>query len=275
MSFSVVTNLSSLSAQSTLSNTQATLGKTLERLTSGLGINSSADDAAGMAIANRHQLDTTSLSVGARNANDAISQLQIEDGALSNISSLVDRATTLASQAASDTFAGDRSTLDAEFQSVLSEISRSAAAAGLETGSAKLNSQAVFVGNTQTNTSDDVSYSSVAATNAVDTQGLGISTENITSQEGAAAAISSLQNAMDSLGAVQGRTGTAMNKMSFAVAQAKAASASLRASQSRIRDANIAQEAAGLTKSKILIESGLAAAAHANISSRSVLQLLK
>ena len=275
MSFSVVTNLSSLSAQSTLSNTQATVHKTLERLTSGFRINSSADDAAGLAIANRHQLDTTSLSVGARNANDAISQLQIEDGALNNISSLVDRATTLASQAASDTFTGDRSVLDAEFQSVLSEISRSAAAAGLETGSAKLNSQAVFVGNTQTNTSDDVSYSSVAATNAVDTQGLSISTEDITSQEGAAAAISSLQNAMDSLGAVQGRTGAAMNKMSFAVAQAKAASASLRASQSRIRDANIAQEAAGLTKSKILIESGLAAAAHANMSSQSVLQLLK
>ena len=275
MSFSVVTNLSSLSAQSTLSSTQASFHKTLERLTSGFRINSSADDAAGMAIANRHRLDTTSLSVGARNANAAISQLQIEDGALNNISSLVNRATTLASQAASDTFTGDRSALDAEFQSVLSEISRSAAAAGLETGSAKLNSQAVFVGNTQTNTSDDVSYSTVAATNAVDTQGLGISTENVTSQDSAAAAISSLQNAMDSLGAVQGRTGAAMNKMSFAVAQARATAVSVQASESRIRDANMVKEAAGLTKSKILIESGLAAMAHANMSSRSLLQLLK
>ncbi len=123
MSFSVVTNLSSLSAQYTLGNTQATVQKTLERLTSGLGINSSADDAAGMAMANRHRLDNTTLTVGARNANDAIGQLQIEDGALNNISSLMNRATTLASQAASDTFTGDRSALDAEFQSVLSEIS--------------------------------------------------------------------------------------------------------------------------------------------------------
>ncbi len=275
MSFSVVTNLSSLSAQSTLSSTEATVGKTLARLTSGLRINSSDDDAAGMAVANRHRSDNVTLTVGARNANDAISQLQIEDGALNNISSLVDRAMTLASQATSDTFTGDRSVLDAEFQSVLSEISRSAAAAGLETGSTKLNAQAVFVGNTQTNTSDNVSYSSVAATNAVDTQGLGISTEDITSQENAAAAISSLQNAMGNLGAVQGRTGAAMNQLSFAVAQTRAASASLRASQSRIRDANIAQEAAGLTKSKILTESGLAAMSHANMSSQLVLQLLK
>ena len=135
MSFSVVTNLSSLSAQSTLSSTQATVGKTLARLTSGLRINSSADDAAGMAVANRHRSDNVTLTVGARNANNASSQLQIEDGALNNISSLVDRAMTLASQATSDTFTGDRSVLDAEFQSVLSEISRSAAAAGLETGS--------------------------------------------------------------------------------------------------------------------------------------------
>ena len=275
MSFSVVTNLSSLGAQSTLSSTQATVNKTLQRLSSGLGINSSADDAAGMAVANRHRLDTTSLTVGARNANDAISQLQIEDGALDNISSLVDRATTLASQAASDTFTGDRSALDAEFQSVMSEISRSAAAAGLETGSAKLNSQAVFVGNTQTNTSADVSYSTVAATNAVDTQGLGISNEDITSQDNAAAAISSLQNAMGALGDVQGRTGAAMNQMSSAVAQAKATAARVQASESRIRDANMAKEAAGLTRSKILTESGVAALAHANMSSRSVLQLLK
>ena len=108
-------NLSSLSAQSTLSNTHATLGKTLERLTSGLGINTSADDAAGMALANRHRLDSTSLTVGTRNANDAISQLQIQD--VNNISFLVGRATALAGQDASDTFTGDRSALDAEFQS--------------------------------------------------------------------------------------------------------------------------------------------------------------
>ena len=255
MSFSVVTNLSSLSAQSALSRSQASMAKSLERLTSGKRINSSADDAAGLAVANRHRLDSTSLSGGAENAREAIDQLQIQDGALNNISSLVSRATTLASRAVSDTFTGDRSALNEEFQSVIAEISRSAAAAGLETGSTKLSNQDVFAENTQTNTSNSASYTSAPATNAADAQGLGLNADNITSQDGAAAPISSLQAAMGTLGAVQGRTGSAMNQLSFAVARARSTAASVQASESRIRDANMAREAAGLVKSKLLIES--------------------
>ena len=274
MSFSVVTNLSSITAQSMLGSARSDLKQALLQLTSGSRINSSADDAAGMAMANRHRLDNTSHTVGIRNANDAVSQLQIEDGALSNISSLMDRATTLASQAASDTFTGDRSILNEEFQSVMAEISRTASAAGLETGGTNLNSRKVFVGNTQTNTSDSVSYVSVAANDSVDTQGLGIDTQNIMSQADAAAAISNLQTAVGTLGTVQGRTGTAMNQLSSAASQVQKTSASLRAYESRIRDANIAEVVAELTKNQILTENGLAALSHANVSSKSVLRLL-
>ena len=99
MSFSIVTNYSSINSQATLERTQWGLQRTLARLTSGLRINSSADDAAGLAVANRHHLDNTTLTVGIQNANDAISKLQIEDGAQSNIASLLDRALTLATQA--------------------------------------------------------------------------------------------------------------------------------------------------------------------------------
>ena len=93
---------------------------------------------------------------------------RIEDGALSNISSLLDRALTLAAQSASDTFLGSRTTLDAEFSSVLSEITRTATAAGLETGSTNLNARSVFVGNTQIATGASVTYVSFALTTAVD-----------------------------------------------------------------------------------------------------------
>jgi flagellin len=275
MSFSIVTNYSSVNAQSILSGTQSGLQKTLARLTSGLRINSSADDAAGLAVANRHRMDNTTLTVGIRNANDAISQLQIEDGAQNNIASLLDRALTLASQAASDTFTGSRTTLDEEFQSVLAEIDRSATAAGLETGNTNLNARSVFVGNTQTNTSASVSYISFALTNAVDAEGLGISTQNLTSQANASTAISQIQTAIGSLGTVQGRTGAAMNRLSFAVSQAQTMSVSVRSSESRIRDANIAEEAAALTKYNILSQSGLAALAQAHSSSQMVLQLIK
>ncbi len=201
MSFSVVTNLSSIAAQSMLGSARSDLSQALHQLTSGSRINSSADDAAGLARANRYRLDNTSHTVGMRNANDAVSQLQIEDGALSNISSLMDRATTLARQAASGTFTGDRAILNEEFQSVMAEITRTAAAAGLETGGTNLDSRKVFVGNSQTNTSDSVSYVSVAANDSVDTVGLGIDSQNILSQADAAAAISNLQDAVGTLGA--------------------------------------------------------------------------
>ena len=275
MSFSVVTNLASLNAQATLNKTQSGLQNTLSRLTSGLRINSSSDDAAGLAIANRHKLDNTGLTIGIRSANDAISKLQIEDGALNTISLLLDRAMTLASQAASDTFTGSRATLDAEFQTVLAEINRNAQAAGIETGNANLNARSVFVGNTQTSTSAAVTYVTFALTTAVDSEGLGISTQNITSQANSDAAITAVQASVAALGIVQGRVGAAMNRLSFAISQGQTMSVAARASESRIRDANIAEEAAALTKFNILTQSGLAALAQANQSAQAVLQLLR
>jgi len=221
MSFSVVTNLSSLNAQSQLDKTSLSLQQTLTRLSSGLRINSAGDDAAGLAVANRFRMDNAGLQVGIRNANDAISRLQIEDGTANNISSLLDRALTLASQAASTTFLGSRTTLDTEFQSVLSEITREATSAGLETSNTNLNSRSVFVGNTSIQTSNAVTYVSFALSNAIDSQGLGISTQNITSQANAVAAVAALQTAVGTLGTVQGKIGSAMNRLERAISQAQ------------------------------------------------------
>jgi len=275
MGFSVATNLASLNSQAALEQTSSNMQRTLARLTSGLRINNSGDDAASLSVANRYRMDQAALSQGVRNANDAISRLQIEDGAMSNISSLLDRALTLASQAASDTFLGSRNTLDNEFQSVLSEITRTATGAGLETNNANLNGRSVFIGNTQIATGSSVSYVSFALTSAVDAQGLGISTQNITSQANADAAISAIQSAISTLGTTQGRAGAAMNRMQFAVSQAQTMSVSVAASESRLRDANIAEEAANLTKYNILNQSGLAALAQANSGAQSVLVLLR
>jgi len=275
LSFSVVTNLGSLNAQSALNLTSNSLQKTLGRLASGLRINSSADDAAGLAIANRNMLDRSGLAAGIQAANDGISKLQIEDGALNSIASLLDRALTLAAQSGSDTFAGSRTTLDNEFQSVLAEITRTATAAGLETGSTNLNARSVFVGNTQTNTTVAVSYISFALTTAVDSTGLGISSQNLTTQASAATALTAVQGAIATLGTTQGRVGAAMNRLQFAISQAQTMSVSVAASESRIRDADIAQEAANLTKYNVLQQSGLAALAQANNSSSAVLALLR
>ena len=275
MSFSVVTNLASLNSQTSLTRTNEGLHKTLARLSSGLRINSSSDDAAGLAIANRDMLDNTDLTVGIQASNDAISALQIKDGAANNVADLLNRAMSLATQAASATFTGNRTTLDNEFQSILSEITRNAKAAGLQTGSSDLNTRSVFVGNTQTNTSASVSYVSYTLTTAVDSQGLGISTQNITSQANAATAIAAIQTAIGTLGTVQGAVGAAMNRLQFAINEAQTMSTSVQAARSRIMDADVAQEATNLTKFNILTQSGMAALAQANQSSAAVLRLLQ
>ena len=130
--FSIVTNVSSLIAQENLQKTNALQGTTITRLTSGLRINSSADDAAGLAIANRFRSDISVLRQGVRNGADGLSTLQTIDGGLNNVALLLDRARTLATQSASGTFTGDRNTLNLEFQSTIAEIDRQTQAIGLD-----------------------------------------------------------------------------------------------------------------------------------------------
>jgi flagellin len=146
MSFSINTNIASLQAQNYLRQNSDFQQKTISRVTSGLRIISSGDDAAGLAVANTQRSDEAVLAQGIRNANDGISQLQIIDGGINNISQLLDRARTLATQSASGTFTGDRNVLNSEFQSVLGEIDRQSQAIGLNTGGDFAKSLSIFVG---------------------------------------------------------------------------------------------------------------------------------
>jgi flagellin len=129
-SFSVVSNVSAVNAQANLATTNIGLQKALERMSSGYRINRSGDDAAGLVVAQRLSLDVAVLTQGVRNAGDGLSTLQIEDGALNNIATLLDRMSTLATQSASASSTVDRTVLDAEFQDVIAEIDREASVAG-------------------------------------------------------------------------------------------------------------------------------------------------
>ncbi len=162
MAFSIVTNVASLLAQDNLRITGDFQQKTIQRLTSGLRINSSADDAAGLAIANAFRSDISVLQQGVRNAGDGLSTLQTIDGGINNISLLLDRARTLATQSASGTFTGDRNTLNSEFSSVLDEIDRQAQAVGLDSSGAFARSLSIFIGGGRGHSGD---ASSVAITN--------------------------------------------------------------------------------------------------------------
>src|SRR3974390_1386186 len=108
MSLSIQTNVNALVAQQNLSVNNAFQSRTIQRLTSGYSINSSGDDAAGLAVANKFRSDIAELTPGVRNANDGVSQLQIIDGGMNNIGKMLDRLKTLATQSASDSFTGDR-----------------------------------------------------------------------------------------------------------------------------------------------------------------------
>ena len=146
MGFSINTNVASLQAQEYLRVSSDFQQKTINRVTSGLRIINSGDDAAGLAIANGFRSDRAVITQGIRNANDGLSSLQTIDGGLNNISQLLDRARTLAAQSASGTFTGDRTVLDSEFQSVLGEIDRQSQSIGLNTGGVFAKNLNVFIG---------------------------------------------------------------------------------------------------------------------------------
>jgi flagellin len=178
MAYSINTNIASLQAQEYLRTTSDFQAKTINRVTSGLRIISSGDDAAGLAIANSLRSDRAVLTQGVRNANDGLSTLQTIDGGLNNISQLLDRARTLAAQSASGTFSGDRAVLNSEFTNVLTEIDRQAQAIGLNNGGTFAAPLAVFIGGGRgTTAAAQVSNGSVSvdlSTSTVDAQSLGL-----------------------------------------------------------------------------------------------------
>jgi flagellin len=264
--FSVVNNIASVSAQSELTKTTIGLERTLGRLASGLRINNSGDDAAGLAVANKYRSDIAILNVGVRNANDGLSKLQIADGALNNISNLLDRAAVLATQSASGGFEGDRAVLDQEFQNVLAEITREANVANLDTAT----SYSVFVSNDGSDGTIAVSFGTATAS----ALGVTASTVNVTNAAAASSALTSISSAITSLGTIQGSVGSAENRLMFAINLAQSQIVNKSAAESRIRDANIAEESANLTRYSILTQSGLAALAQANQATAAVLSLL-
>jgi flagellin len=259
---SVQTNYASLVAQQNFNANSDFQTKTITAITSGLRINQSGDDAAGLVQANQYRSQVAELSQGVLNANAALSTLQISDGAMNNISTMLDRAKTLATQGASG--GGN----DAEFQSLLTEIDR-------EAGSVSNLPMSVYVGGNSPTVSVDMSKQ------AVTTLGLGLNGLAIDSSDGAQAVIAAINGTTGDVGAVaklgiaQGIVGAGENDLQYATSLANSQIANTSAAQGRIRDADMAAEAANLTKAQVLSQASLAAMAQANAAPQGVLTLLK
>src|SRR5579871_294142 len=197
MSISLQTNVTSLIAQQNLNINTASEGNTIQQLTSGYRINSSGDDAAGLAVANQYQADIGQLTQGVQNANNGVSTLQIIDGGLSNISQILNRLETLATESASGTFTGSRATLDQEYQSQLAEITRQADNIGLNSGGNFNQSLSVFIGGARlstSSTSGQITVDLSGTSNAVDAASLGLSGTNV--QGGASGGVGLPNNAV-------------------------------------------------------------------------------
>jgi flagellin len=276
MSLSFQTNVTSLVAENNLlvnSNFQA---NTITQLTSGYRINNSGDDAGGLAVANGLRNSVAELTQGVSNANDGVGILQTIDGGLNNISNILDQLQTLATQSASTTFTGNRTTLNSEFTSLLSEVDRQASNIGLSSTAGGNNTTiGVYIGGGDDQTDSQVQVDLSGAANLVDSAGLGIGTNDISSSADALTAITNISTAVQNLGAVQGAVGTGENTLSYAIGLAQSQIVNQSASESQIRDANIAQEAANLTKSQTLQQSSVAALAQANAAPQTLLKLLQ
>jgi flagellin len=279
MSLSFQTNVTALTAETNLQVNSNFQSQTITRLTSGFRINSSGDDAAGLAVANSLRSTVAELTQGVRNANDGTSILQTVDGGLNNISNILDQLKSLATESASGTFAGNRNTLNQEFTTLLGEIDRQAANIGLGTGvgtSAQYNaSLTVYIGGGSTQANAQVTIDLSGSGNIVDSHGLGISADTVDTQAHALTAITDLTAAVTNLGKTQGVVGTGQNTLNYAINLAQSQITNDAAAESRIRDADVATEAANLTKSQVLEQSSVAALAQAYSAPQALLKLLQ
>ena len=274
MALSVNTNVMSLTAQRNLSSTQTGLATAMERLSSGLRINSAKDDAAGLAIASRMDSQVRGMNVAIRNAGDGISLAQTAEGGLNEITNMLQRMRELSVQAANATNgAGDLANLDAEYQELSAEIDRQIATTQFNGvavigGGAGANDFQVGAnsGETITVTTADLSADAdmTAATGA-----------DLTSQANADAAIGLLDTALDVVTSNRATYGAVQNRFQSVINNLQVASENQAAARGRIVDADFAKETADMTRYQILQQAGTAMVAQANAAPQSVLSLLQ
>jgi flagellin len=263
-------------AENQLNTTQGNLQKTLYQLASGSRINSGADDAAGLAIADGLQANITALTQSEANANDGVGQLQVADGALSQVTTLLNRAVTLATESATGTVSdSQRSALNTEFTSIQAEIN--------DIGSnTTFNGTSVFSGGTTSVFLSDGQATgtigvtmSVLSSSSIGSSAVSLASDNLSTSTAAASALSDVSSAIASVAAQRGDIGASINRLTAANNVMTTQVQNLSSAESGIQDADIAQTVANMSKYNILEQTGMAALAQANTAQQNVLTLLR
>ena len=261
------TNINSLNAQRNLSSSQMSLATSMQRLSSGLRVNSSKDDAAGLAIADRMNAQIRGTTVAMRNANDGISLAQTAEGALATMTDALQRMRELGVQAQNGTNStSDRANLDAEFQALSQEITRIAA-------QTKFNGTAIIGAGAGANVFQ------VGANNgetlAITTTTVTTVAGNLTSAANASTAVAALDVAIDTITTQRATYGAAMNRFGMAISNLAISTENQSAARGRIMDADFAVETANLSRAQILQQAGNAMVAQANQLPNQVMTLLR
>jgi flagellin len=283
------TNLVSLNAQRNLNMSQSSLSTAMQRLSSGLRVNSAKDDAAGLAIAERMNTQVRGMTVASRNANDAISMAQVGEGALGKVSDLFQRMRELAVQSANGTNTDtDRASLNLEFNQLAQEATRTL-------GGTQFNGQNILattnVSTFQIGANNNTSIDMIAVDGfdwAANTDinavlgtavltGTDVPTAQISGTDGtsAQAAIAAIDSAINSVNAQRATYGAVQNRFENVVANLAVAVENQSAARSRIMDADYAAETANMSRAQILQQAGNAMVAQANQLPQQVLKLLQ
>ena len=267
MPMTINTNVSSLNAQRNSTTSAASLSTSLQRLSSGLRVNSAKDDAAGLAIADRMNAQVKGINVAIRNANDGISLAQTAEGALSTVTDVLQRMRELAVQAQNGTNGTtDRANLDTEYQQLSQEITRIAQQTKFN-GTAVVGSGAgAQVFQVGANNGDTLTIT----TSQVTTVGGGLTTAAL-----ASTAVAAIDSALDTITTSRSVYGAAMSRFEFAISNLQISGENQSAARGRIMDADFAQETANMSRAQILQQAGTAMVAQANQLPQNVLSLLR
>jgi len=280
MSITINTNTSSLNAQRNLNGTQNRLQGNLGRLSTGLRINTAADDAAGLAISEKLKSQVRSLGQAERNANDGVSLLQTAEGAMNEVSGIMTRMRELAVQSANGTLGGtERGYLNDEFTALSSEIDRIADVTEfngqkLLDGSSTGLSMQVGI-NATTSDRLSVSISDMHANQLGTVSGSMVSDIDISSVTGAQNALGIIDGAISDISAARAGLGAVQNRLNVTISNLGSARENLSAANSRIRDVDVASETADMTRNNILMQAGVSVLAQANQMPSVALSLLR
>ena len=277
MGLRINTNVPSLVAQRNLRGNRVSLDRTLERLSSGSRINHAGDDAAGLAISETFRAQIRGTAQAERNASDGISLVQVAEGGLVEISNILIRMRELGVQAASDTIGPrERKFLDNEFQQLGEEVDRIANSTEFN-GNSLLNGTGntfeVQIGTRNNPLVDRIKLFDPYATN-VNLASLGINLTTLADKTSAQNSLGSLDQAINSVVSIRATFGSMQNRLQSVINNLSVTKENMTAANSRIRDADLAEETSEMTKAQILNQAGVSVLAQANNSIKSVLGLL-